>query len=89
MDELISNADLYNYLRSLADLLSDRNLEQVAHPIRFAARQAGGPYTEFLRVSLTALRRVLDSEGGALKNHERDELCGVINQVEAALRRCR
>jgi len=88
MDEMISNADLYNYLRSLADLLSERDLEQqLAHPVRFAARQAGGRSTEFFRVSLTALRRVLESEGGALKIHERDELRGVINQVEAALRR--
>ena len=87
MKTLARNMDLYNYLRSLADLLVDRGSAGLADSIRFAARQGTGLSTEFPGEARIPLRRVLDSEGGALQLHERNELRGVISQVEAALRR--
>ena len=87
MKKLSSNTDLYNYLLALGDLLAGRGVPQLAETVRFAARQGTGLSTEFLGESGIALRRVLDAEGGALEMHERDELRGVISQVETALRR--
>jgi hypothetical protein len=87
MKTLASNTDLYNYLRSLANLLTERGSAELAESIRFAASQGTGLTTEFLGESRIALQRVLDSDVGALQLQERDELRGVIGQVEAALRR--
>jgi len=85
--KLSSNTDLYNYLLHLADLLADSGSPALAESVRFAARQATGLSTEFLGESRIALRRVLDTEGGALQTPERAELEGVISQVETSLRR--
>jgi hypothetical protein len=87
MKKLSSNTDLYNYLLSLGNLLADRGSPQLAESVRFAARQGTGLSTEFLGESRIALRRVLDTESGALQMHERDELQGVISQIETSLRR--
>jgi hypothetical protein len=87
MKKLSSNTDLYNYLFSLGDLLADRGSPQLAEAVRFAARQGTGLSTEFLGESRIALRRVRDTESGALQMHELDELLGIINQVDASLRR--
>lgn len=87
MKKLSSNTDLYNYLQSLGDLLAGRGAPQLAETVRFAARQGTGLSTEFLGESRIALRQVLNAEGAALQMHEKDELRGVISQVETALRR--
>ncbi len=59
MKTLANNTDLYNYLRSLEDLLADRGAEQLADSIRFAAGQSTELSTEFLGESRIALRQVL------------------------------
>jgi hypothetical protein len=85
--KLASNADLYEYLLSLRDLLASRGSQQLAESVRLAAEQAAGLSTEFLGESRFALRAILDTEKGLLRSHERDELLGMIGQVEFALRR--
>ncbi len=85
--KLTSNTDLYEYLLSLKDLLVDRGSQQLAESVRFAAKQGTGLSTEFLGESLIALRDVLQTENGILRPNERDELLGVISQVEFVLRR--
>ncbi len=85
MKKLSSNTDLYNYLLSLGELLAERGSPQLAESVRFASRRGTGLSTEFLGESRIALRRVLDTESGALQMHERDELRGVISQVEPSL----
>ena len=87
MKMLSSNTDLYNYLLSLGDLLAERGSAQLAESVRFAARQGTGLSTEFLGESCIALRKVLDTESGLLQLHERDELRGVISQLNTAFRR--
>jgi hypothetical protein len=85
--KLASNADLYEYLSLLGDLLASRGSQQLAETVRFAAKQRTGLSTEFLGESRIALRAVLDAEKGLLRPQEREELLGVISQVEFALRR--
>ena len=87
MRKLSSNTDLYNYLLSLGDLLAGRGSPQLAEAVRFAARQGTGLSAEFLGESRIALQRVLDEDSGVLQMHERDELRGVISQLNTAFRR--
>jgi hypothetical protein len=87
MKKLTNNTDLYEYLLSIGNLLADRGAQQLAESVRFAARQGTGLSTEFLGESRIALRGVLGAENGILHAHEREELCGIIHQVEFALRR--
>jgi hypothetical protein len=87
MTKLNSNTDLYNYLLSLSNLLADRGSPQLAESVRFAARQSTGLSTEFLGESRIALKAVLDKEKGILGLAERDELIGVVSQIDFALRR--
>ena len=84
--KLNNNTDLYDYLLSLGDLLADRGAQQLAEAVQFAARQGTGLSTEFLGESHIALRDVLEKEGGVLGATERNDLVGVISQVEFALR---
>jgi hypothetical protein len=87
MKKLTSNTDLYEYLLSLGNLLSDRRAPQLAESVRFAARQSTGLSTEFLGESGIALRGVLSTENGILRRDEREELQGIIGEIEFALRR--
>jgi hypothetical protein len=87
MRKLSSNTDLYNYLLSLGDLLAGRGSPQLAEAVRSAARQGTGLSAEFLGESRIALQRVLDEDSGVLQMHERDELRGVISQLNTAFRR--
>jgi len=84
---LTSNTDLYDYLLSLADLLEGRGSLKLAASLRLAARQTTSLSTEFLGESRIALKAVIDSDNGLLRFAERDELLGILSQVEIALRR--
>jgi hypothetical protein len=85
--KLASNTDLYEYLSALGNLLADRNSQQLAEAVRFAAKQRTGLSTEFLGESRIALRTVRDAEKGLLRPQERDELLSVISQIEFVLHR--
>jgi hypothetical protein len=87
MKKLSSNADLYEYLLTLGNLVADRGSQQLAEAVRSAARQGTGLSTEFLGESRIALRNVLVKENGILRGPERDELLGAISQIDSALRR--
>ena len=87
MKKLSSNTELHSYLLSLADLLANRGSPALASSVRFAARQGAALSTEFLGESRIALRHVLKTEGGLLQLHKRDELHGVIGQLDSAFRK--
>jgi hypothetical protein len=87
MRKLENNTDLYEYLRSLADLLKGRSAAPLVEYLDTAARQATSLSTEFLGESQIALKKVLDTENGALTNTEREELRSVIKQIEFAVNR--
>jgi hypothetical protein len=87
MRKLENNTDLYEYLRSLADLLKGGSAAPLVEYLDAAARQATSLSTEFLGESQIALKKVLDTENGALTNTEREELRSVIKQIEFAVNR--
>lgn len=85
MKTLSSNNDLYTYLCSLAQLLSQRGGEVLASRVLNAARQSTSLSTEFLGESRLALNEVAATRGQFLEAHELDELLGVVVQVSRAL----
>jgi hypothetical protein len=82
---------LCNYLLLMAKRLERTSAAQLAANLHSAAQQgvalgAGLP-TDFLGDSLTALRKVLNEEKGALRGSERDDLLSVIEQIDIVLKR--
>jgi len=87
MKTLSSNTDLYRYLCSLAELLSERGSGVLADRVRTAARQSTSFSTEFLGEARLALREVEATKDQLLEAHELDELRGIVRQLDTALAR--
>jgi hypothetical protein len=85
MTTLNSNADLYDYLQRLADILQSRGAKHLAAVIANARLQASGPSTEFLGESKIAIEAVLASENIVLSPAERGEASDVVAQLVRAL----
>jgi hypothetical protein len=85
MKTLSSNGDLFQYLCSLANLLSERGGEALAERVRTAARQSTSFSTEFLGEARLALEEVAVTNSQFLEADELDELRGLLAQVRAAL----
>lgn len=84
MKTLSSNSDLYEYLCSLAELLTQRGGVALAERIRMAARQATSFSTEFLGEARIALNEVAANKK-YLETRELDELRGIVRQLDSVL----
>lgn len=85
MSILLSNEQLYDYLRSLSSDLGKRGLRELSDSLLSATRQASGISTEFLGESRIALRHVLKRERGGLTDQERGDIQSILKQLDAAL----
>jgi hypothetical protein len=84
---LLSNSDLYAYLRSLALVLSERGRSDLATRVDFACRHSASSATEFLGESKFALEAVIESGSGILKADEIADLKTAIADIRRALER--
>ena len=65
-----NNTELYRYLVSVGDLLSERGGASLAERVRAAARQATDLSTEFLGEARDALIAVVDTGGKSVQLRE-------------------
>ena len=82
MKPFANNRELFDYLILLASMLRERKFNELSEAVTFASQQASGMSAEFLGESRIALRRVLCEEGGILTVQERNDLSGVLKQLD-------
>jgi hypothetical protein len=83
---LSSNADLYEFLLLLANLMETQSHHQSAGKLGFAANQASGLSTEFLGEELLALKQTSEEIGDKMEEQQRNDLADAIRQLESAFR---
>jgi hypothetical protein len=82
---LTSNRELYEYLRSLAKTLENRQANELGELIDRASKtSACNISTEFLGESRIALRRLIKEERGVLTDQERADVKNVLDQLDGA-----
>ena len=80
--------DLYDYLLFLAAELKNRGSDELSDTVDRARRcSASNISTEFLGESRITLRRVSMEEKGILSDQEREDLSGILKQLDASLDR--
>ena len=81
---LSSNGDLYEYLRSLILILSERGRGDLAARVDFACRHSASSAAEFLGESKLALEAVIESGSGILKANEIADLKTAVTEIREA-----
>lgn len=83
---LSSNAELFEYLRHLVDVLRRSGQRQLADAVLASSRFASGSPSEFLHEARIALESVSSSRTNGLPSEELEMLSSVIGQLDAAFR---
>lgn len=83
MRTLQSNNDLFEYLLSLAEVLTSDGERELANEVEFASRYALGSASEFLHYAGISLKKVRD-EARNLDRESLAEVDSVIAQIETA-----
>jgi hypothetical protein len=90
MKRLSNNAELFQYLQSLGNMLEERHAKGLSEAVVHASRTAAGNMSsEFLGESRIALRRLINEEHGILTAQERDDVKDVLSQIDGAFDRGR
>ena len=84
MKSFSNNQQLLDYLVSLSSELKKRGLLELSEMLGFAIGNASSMSTEFLGESRIALRQVLQQGREALTEQERDDVQGVLKQLDKA-----